>query len=142
MGTCQDAPLKNKMYCITDVDNTCTMFVFLRMWLIFMCIEAWFVWWLFRPIDSIIDSFVLFLMSSIYFFYLFLHSTSVFIYHFHFVTLSCIFRLLRGTSWWATRPLACRCLRVETQWLFSSDIAYLCVLYRGLICVVVIPPCW
>ena len=47
------------------------------------CIEAWFVWWLFHPIDSIIDSLLLFLclqsISCIYFFTLLLSSFIIFI---------------------------------------------------------------
>ena len=94
-------------------------------------------------VDSIIDSLVLFLIlqsiSSIYFFNILLS----FFYHYHFVILSCIIAFFnKGDILTSNHHVACRCLRVETQWLLSSDIAYLCLLYRALIYVVVIPPCY
>ena len=78
--------------------------------------------------------------SHVQAFYLFLQS-AVFISSFSFCYLVLHFSFAKGDILMSYQPLACRCLRVETQWLFSLDIAYLCVLYRGLICVVVIPPC-
>ena len=63
-----------------------TMFVSLQILHIYVyCIEAWFVWWLFHPVDSIIDSLLIFLLLCLipYSYYIFyaMHHYILYIYH-------------------------------------------------------------
>ena len=90
------------------------------------CIEPWFVWWLFRPVDGIIDSLVLFLV-----FILFLLSISSINCR---LRLSFSFRYLSGYLSFATgsilmrpNPLVCMCLGSKHNVCFSSDVAYIYV---------------
>ena len=84
------------------------------------------MWWLFHPVDSIIDSLVLFLV-----FILFLLSISS-IYcrlrlSFSFRYLSGYLSFAKGSILMRPNPLVCMCLGSKHNVCFSSDVAYIYV---------------
>ena len=91
-----------------------TRFVFLWILLIDVsCVEAWFVWWLFHPVDSIIDSLLIFfLLGLVWYSYIFyyLHLSVSFYY---LIVLFFMFGAL-GDRLMKTRPIGCPCQRVKT----------------------------
>ena len=132
------------------------------------CVVAGYVWWSFHPVDSIIDSLLLIHYSSVYFFRLFFTSFGVaggspmilpcavccariLWNRLGFLGITCDFEFGTGKR----RSLSLLgLLRMLDFTLAGNDLGMplchssflrcitLCVLCRGWICVVVIPPCW
>ena len=85
------------------------------------------MWGLFHPVDSIIDSLLIFLLL-VFFLVLFLQKSTF--YHFHFVLLLCLLCLALGGHPDEDPPQCVDVLESKHNVCFSSDLAYSCVRAR------------